>query len=206
MPGAGWSAEGLARLLADSSTLYIKTHGFHWHVTGPMFNTLHLMFMDQYTELWHSLNLIAERIRALGHPAPGSYAQFASLSSIPEETGVPPATVIIQQLIAGQEAVVCTARGLFPLVDKAGDEPTADLLTQRLQLMRKTSGCCGACWRPTHPRSRRSASAERNARPSAQPGAHQNRCNAQTLSRPRFFSTSAVSGATSVSATHGNRD
>ena len=126
MPGAGWSAEGLARLLADSSTLYIKTHGFHWHVTGPMFNTLHLMFMDQYTELWHSLNLIAERIRAPGHPAPGSYAPFASLSSIPEETGVPPATVMIQQLIAGQESVVRTARGLFPLMDKADDEPTAE--------------------------------------------------------------------------------
>ena len=132
-------AEGLARLLADSYTLYIKTHGFHWNVTGPMFNALHLMFMDQYTELWHSLNLIAERIRALGHPAPGSYAQFASLSSIPEETGVPPATVMIQQLIAGQESVVRTARGLFPLVDKAGDEPTADLLTQRLQIHEKNA-------------------------------------------------------------------
>lgn len=119
-----------------------------------MFNTLQLMFIEQDTAFWSSLDLIAEPIRALGHPAPGSYAQFASLSSIPEETGVPPATVIIQQLIAGQEAVVRTARGLFPLVDKAGDEPTADLLTQRLQLMRKTSGCCGACWRPTHPRSR----------------------------------------------------
>lgn len=132
-------AEGLARLLADSYTLYIKTHGFHWNVTGPMFNTLHLMFMDQYTELWHSLNLIAERIRALGHPAPGSYAQFATLSSIPEETGVPSATVMIQQLIAGQESVVRTARGLFPLVDKSGDEPTADLLTQRLQIHEKNA-------------------------------------------------------------------
>lgn len=132
-------AEGLARLLADSYTLYIKTHGFHWNVTGPMFNTLHLMFMDQYTELWNSLDLIAERIRALGHYAPGSYAQFAAFSSIPEETGVPNATGMIQQLIAGQEAIVRTARALFPVVDKASDEPTADLLTQRLQIHEKNA-------------------------------------------------------------------
>ncbi len=132
-------AEGLARLLADSYTLYIKTHGFHWNVTGPMFNTLHLMFMDQYTELWNSLDLIAERIRALGHYAPGSYAQFAAFSSIPEETGVPNATGMIQQLIAGQEAIVRTARALFPAVDKASDEPTADLLTQRLQIHEKNA-------------------------------------------------------------------
>jgi starvation-inducible DNA-binding protein len=132
-------AGGLGRLLADSYTLYIKTHGFHWNVTGPMFNTLHLMFMDQYTELWNSLDLIAERIRALGYHAPGSYAQFAALSSIPEETGVPNATGMIQQLIAGQEAVVRTARALFRVVDKAGDEPTADLLTQRLQIHEKNA-------------------------------------------------------------------
>ena len=114
-----------------------STHNFHWNVTGPMFNTLHLMFMTQYTELWNAVDPIAERIRSLGHVAPGSYAQFASLSSIPEETGVPPATLMIQQLIAGQESVVRTARGLVPLVDKAGDEPTADLLTQRLQIHEK---------------------------------------------------------------------
>ena len=132
-------ADGLARLLADSYTLYIKTHGFHWNVTGPMFNTLHLMFMDQYTELWNALDPIAERIRALGHYAPGSYAQFAALSSIPEETGAPPAAAMIRQLIAGQEAIVRTARGLFPMVDKAGDEPTADLLTQRLQIHEKNA-------------------------------------------------------------------
>ena len=132
-------ADGLARLLADSYTLYLKTHGFHWNVTGPMFNTLHLMFMDQYTELWNALDPIAERIRALGHYAPGSYAQFAALSSIPEETGAPCATDMIGQLIAGQEAVVRTARKLFPVVDKAGDEPTADLLTQRLQIHEKNA-------------------------------------------------------------------
>jgi len=132
-------ADGLAHLLADSYTLYIKTHGFHWNVTGPMFNTLHLMFMDQYTELWNALDLIAERIRALGHYAPGSYAQFAALSSIPEETGAPAATDMIRQLIAGQEAIVRTARGLFPVVDKASDEPTADLLTQRLQIHEKNA-------------------------------------------------------------------
>lgn len=132
-------ADGLARLLADSYTLYIKTHGFHWNVTGPMFNTLHLMFMDQYTELWNALDPIAERIRALGHYAPGSYAQFAALSSIEEETGAPNATDMIRQLIAGQEAIVRTARSLFPVVDKAGDEPTADLLTQRLQIHEKNA-------------------------------------------------------------------
>ena len=132
-------ADGLAHLLADSYTLYLKTHGFHWNVTGPMFNTLHIMFMDQYTELWNALDPIAERIRALGHPAPGSYAQFAKLSTIPEETGVPGASDMIRQLIAGQEAVVRTARALFPEVDKAGDEPTADLLTQRLQIHEKNA-------------------------------------------------------------------
>jgi len=132
-------ADGLAHLLADSYTLYLKTHGFHWNVTGPMFNTLHLMFMDQYTELWNALDPVAERIRALGHPAPASYSQFVKLSSIDEEAGVPGATDMIRQLIAGQEAITRTARGIFPIVDKAGDEPTADLLTQRMQIHEKNA-------------------------------------------------------------------
>ena len=132
-------ADGLAHLLADSYSLYLKTHGFHWNVTGPMFNTLHLMFMDQYTELWNALDLIAERIRALGHPAPASYSQFVKLSSIAEETGTPAAEDMIKQFIAGQEAIVRTARKLFPNVDKVGDEPTADLLTQRMQIHEKNA-------------------------------------------------------------------
>ncbi len=132
-------ADGLSRLLADSYGLYLKTHGFHWNVTGPMFQTLHTMFMDQYTELWNALDPIAERIRALGHMAPASYSAYAKLSSIPEETGAPSAQDMIQQLIAGQEAVVRTARSLFPLVDAAADEPTADLLTQRMQIHEKNA-------------------------------------------------------------------
>ncbi len=132
-------AEGLSRLLADSYTLYLKTHNFHWNVTGPMFNTLHLMFEQQYTELALAVDLIAERIRALDHPAPGSYAQYSKLSSIKEETGVPKATAMIQQLVAGQEAVVRTAREMFPAVDDAHDEPTADLLTQRMQVHEKNA-------------------------------------------------------------------
>lgn len=132
-------AEGLSRLLADSFTLYLKTHNFHWNVTGPMFNTLHVMFMDQYTELWNALDLIAERIRALGVPAPATYREFAKLTVIKESEGVPNATEMLKQLLAGQEAVVKTARGIFPVVDKAGDEPTADLLTQRMQIHEKTA-------------------------------------------------------------------
>lgn len=132
-------AEGLSRLLADSYTLYLKTHNFHWNVTGPMFNTLHLMFEQQYTELALAVDLIAERIRALDHPAPGSYAQYAKLSSIKEETSVPKATDMIRQLVAGQEAVVRTAREMFPAVDEAHDEPTADLLTQRMQVHEKNA-------------------------------------------------------------------
>ncbi|TXG77570.1 MAG: DNA starvation/stationary phase protection protein [Rhodocyclaceae bacterium] len=132
-------AEGLSHLLADSYALYLKTHGFHWNVTGPMFNTLHVMFMEQYTEQWTALDAIAERIRALGYPAPASYAQFAKLASIAEETGVPNAQEMVRQLVAGQEAVARTARKLFPIVDKASDEPTADLLTQRLQVHEKTA-------------------------------------------------------------------
>jgi starvation-inducible DNA-binding protein len=131
--------EGLSRLLADTYTLYLKTHNFHWNVTGPLFNTLHLMFETQYTELALAVDLIAERIRALGLPAPGSYAQFAQLTSIREETGVPAAEEMIRQLVRDQEAVVRTARSIFPAVEKAGDEPTADLLTQRMQVHEKTA-------------------------------------------------------------------
>ena len=135
----GKIAEGLSRLLADTYTLYLKTHNFHWNVTGPMFNTLHLMFETQYTELALAVDLIAERIRSLGHPAPGSYRAFAKLSSIPEADGVPVAEDMIRQLVEGQEAVVRTARKLFPVVDAAHDEPTADLLTQRMQLHEKNA-------------------------------------------------------------------
>ena len=127
-------AEGLSRLLADSYTLYLKTHNFHWNVTGPMFNTLHLMFETQYLELATAVDEIAERIRALGFPAPGSYAAYSTLSSIKEAEGVPPAEAMIRELVDGQETVVRTARGIFPVVDAAHDEPTADLLTRRMQL------------------------------------------------------------------------
>lgn len=132
-------AEGLSRLLADTYTLYLKTHNFHWNVTGPMFNTLHTMFEQQYTELATAVDQIAERIRALGMPAPGSYKQFASLTSIQEETGVPAAEEMIAQLVKDQEAVARTAREVFPLADEAHDEPTADLLTQRMQIHEKTA-------------------------------------------------------------------
>ncbi|MCP9772279.1 DNA starvation/stationary phase protection protein [Synechococcus sp. Tobar12-5m-g] len=132
-------AEGLGRFLADSYVLYGKTHGFHWNVTGPMFNTLHLMFMDQYTELWTALDVIAERIRALGFPAPYGGAHFAALASIPESEGRPGALAMVRELVLGHEAVARTARGLFPLVAAADDQPTADLLTQRLQIHEKTA-------------------------------------------------------------------
>ena len=126
-------AEGLSRLLADTYTLYLTTHNFHWNVTGPMFNTLHTMFMAQYTELWTAVDPIAERIRSLGHPAPGSYAQFGKLSSLPDAPAVSPkALAMVKILVDGHEAVARTARGIFPLVETASDEPTADLLTQRL--------------------------------------------------------------------------
>jgi starvation-inducible DNA-binding protein len=131
--------DGLAHLLADTYTLYLKTHNFHWNVTGPMFNTLHLMFEAQYNELALAVDLIAERIRALGFPAPGSYRQFAELTSIAEETSVPSADEMIAQLVKDQEAVVRTARKIFPVVDEAHDEPTADLLTQRMQVHEKTA-------------------------------------------------------------------
>jgi len=132
-------AEGLSRLLADSYTLYLKTHKFHWNVTGPMFQTLHLMFETQYTELATAVDLVAERIRALGFFAPGSYAEFAKLSSIREAEGLPKAEDMIRQLVEGQEAVVRTARSVFPAAEKAGDEATADLLTHRIQLHEKTA-------------------------------------------------------------------
>jgi len=132
-------AEGLSKLLADTYTLYLKTHNFHWNVTGPMFNTLHLMFEGQYNELALAVDLVAERIRALGYPAPGSYKEFAKLSSIPEADGVPSAEQMIAQLVTGQEAVTRTARSLFPTVEAAADEPTADLLTQRMQLHEKNA-------------------------------------------------------------------
>ncbi|MBH8573211.1 DNA starvation/stationary phase protection protein [Nostocaceae cyanobacterium CENA369] len=132
-------AEGLSRLLADTYTLYLKTHNFHWNVTGPMFQTLHLMFETQYTELALAVDLIAERIRALGYPAPGTYSEYAKLSSIPETPGVPKATEMISLLVEGQEAVVRTARSIFPVVEEVNDEPTADLLTQRMQVHEKTA-------------------------------------------------------------------
>lgn len=132
-------AEGLSRLLADSYTLYLKTHNYHWNVTGPMFQTLHLMFETQYNELALAVDLIAERIRALGFPAPGSYREFGKLSSIKEDEDAPDANEMIRRLVEGQEAVVRTARSIFPVVDKANDEPTADLLTQRMQLHEKNA-------------------------------------------------------------------
>ncbi|GAX38040.1 Dps family protein [Nodularia sp. NIES-3585] len=132
-------AEGLSRLLADTYTLYLKTHNFHWNVTGPMFQTLHLMFETQYTELALAVDLVAERIRALGHPAPGTYSEYVKLSSIPETPGVPKAKEMISLLVEGQEAVVRTARSIFPLLEEVNDEPTADLLTQRMQVHEKTA-------------------------------------------------------------------
>ena len=132
-------AEGLSRVLADNYTLYLKTHNFHWNVTGPQFNTLHLMFMEQYTELWNAVDLVAERIRALGHPAPGSYAEFSKLASIKEAVGVPKAKEMLKQLVAGHEAVARTIRKVFPSAEAARDQPTMDLLTQRLQVHEKTA-------------------------------------------------------------------
>jgi starvation-inducible DNA-binding protein len=132
-------ADGLSRLLADTYTLYLKTHNFHWNVKGPMFQTLHLMFETQYNELALAVDLIAERIRALGFPAPGTYSAYAKLASIAETEGVPEAREMIRLLVEGQEAVVRTARKIFPLVDEANDEPSADLLTQRMQVHEKTA-------------------------------------------------------------------
>ncbi|MGZ8752450.1 MAG: Dps family protein [Acidimicrobiia bacterium] len=132
-------AEGLSRLLADTYTLYLKTHNYHWNVTGPMFQTLHLMFETQYNELALAVDLIAERIRSLGAPAPGSYREFTRMSSVPEDDDHPDATEMIRRLVAGQETVARTARSVFPIVEEAHDEVTADLLTQRLQVHEKTA-------------------------------------------------------------------
>lgn len=132
-------AAGLSRLLADSYTLYLQTHNFHWNVTGPMFQTLHVMFEAHYTELALAVDVIAERIRALGMHAPGTYSEFISLSSIQEVQGVPKATEMIGLLVNGHEAVVRTARSIFPVVEMASDEASADLLTQRIQLHEKTA-------------------------------------------------------------------
>ncbi|MBP9707173.1 MAG: DNA starvation/stationary phase protection protein [Oligoflexales bacterium] len=132
-------ADGLSKLLADSSMLYLKTHNFHWNVEGPMFNTLHLMFMDQYTELWNALDQIAERIRSLGSYAPGSYKKYSQLSSIPESDGAVPALQMIKHLLEGHEAVAKTIRGIYPAAESAQDEVTLDLLTQRLQIHEKTA-------------------------------------------------------------------
>lgn len=132
-------AEGLSRLLADTYGLYLKTHSFHWNVEGPMFNTLHLMFMEQYNELWLALDTVAERIRSLGYPAPGTGSQFARLSRIEETEGVPEAMEMVRLLVKGHETVARTAREIFSAAEKGGDESTADLLTQRLQIHEKTA-------------------------------------------------------------------
>jgi len=130
---------GLSRLLADTYVLYLKTHNFHWNVEGPMFQTLHQMFMVQYTEAWNAIDPIAERIRALGHYAPGSYKQYIKLATVKETEGVPRAEQMVRQLIEGQETVARTARSVLPLADKANDQPTLDLLTQRLDIHEKNA-------------------------------------------------------------------
>ncbi len=132
-------AAELSKLLADSYTLYLKTHNFHWNVTGPMFQTLHMMFEQQYTELAAAVDLIAERIRALGVYAPGTYAEFSRLTSIKEPSGVPTSRDMIQQLVEGHETVIRTARSAFAAIENASDEASADLLTQRIQLHEKTA-------------------------------------------------------------------
>lgn len=133
-------AQGLSRLLADTYTLYLTTHNFHWNVTGPMFNTLHAMFMEQYTELWNAVDPIAERIRALGHVAPGSYARFSDLATVKDAPTQPPKALdMVRILMLGHETVARTAREIFPLANRADDQPTADLLTQRLDIHEKTA-------------------------------------------------------------------
>ena len=132
-------AQGMSRLLADTYTVYLKTHNFHWNVEGPMFQTLHILFMEQYTEAWNAIDLVAERIRSLGHYAPGTYKEFQKLASIKETEGVPSAKKMIELLIEGQEAIVRTARSVLPVADKANDEPTLDLLTQRMQIHEKNA-------------------------------------------------------------------
>jgi starvation-inducible DNA-binding protein len=135
----GAIAQGLSKLLADTYVVYLKTHNFHWNVEGPMFQTLHQMFMEQYTETWNAIDLIAERIRSLGEYAPGTYKEYSKLTRIKETDGVPKAEQMVQLLIEGQEAIVRTARELLPLADEASDEPTLDLLTQRMQVHEKNA-------------------------------------------------------------------
>ena len=132
-------AHGLSKLLADTYTLYLKTHNFHWNVEGPMFQTLHIMFMGQYTEMWNALDLIAERIRALDHYAPGTYSEFIKLSSIKESKAIPKAMKMVEELIHGHEAVIKTTRSIFDAAEKAKDQTTMDVLTQRLDIHEKTS-------------------------------------------------------------------
>jgi len=132
-------AKGLSRLLADTYVLYLKTHNFHWNVEGPMFQTLHMMFMEQYTETWNAIDLVAERIRSLGHYAPGTYKEYLGLARVKETPGVPKAGQMVKLLIDGQEAVVRTAREVLPLAERADDQPTLDLLTQRMQVHEKNA-------------------------------------------------------------------
>jgi starvation-inducible DNA-binding protein len=131
-------ADGLGRVLADPYMLYLKTHAFHWTVEGPMFNTLHAMFMEQYTELWNAVDSVAERIRALGFPAPGTYREFSALTSIEETPGSPRALQMVRLLVAGHETLARTLRSVFPVAEKASDESTVDLLTQRLPVHETT--------------------------------------------------------------------
>ena len=135
----GAIAQGLSRLLADTYVLYLKTHNFHWNVEGPMFQTLHQMFMAQYTETWNAIDLVAERIRSLGHYAPGTYKEYLALARVKETPGVPKAEQMIRLLIEGQEAVVRTAREVLPVAGRADDQPTLDLLTQRMQVHEKNA-------------------------------------------------------------------
>ena len=131
--------QGLSRMLADTYMVYLKTHSFHWNVEGPMFQTLHQMFMEQYTETWNAIDLIAERIRSLGEYAPGTYKEYARLARVKETDGVPWAEDMVRLLIEGQEAIVRTAREVLPVADEASDEPTLDLLTQRMQVHEKNA-------------------------------------------------------------------
>ena len=132
-------AKGLSRLLADTYVVYLKTHNFHWNVEGPMFQTLHQMFMEQYTEAWNAIDLVAERIRSLGHYAPGTYREYLELARVKETSGVPKGEQMVKLLIDGQEAVVKTAREVLPLAESADDQPTLDLLTQRMQIHEKNA-------------------------------------------------------------------
>ena len=132
-------AKGLSRLLADTYVVYLKTHNFHWNVEGPMFQTLHQMFMEQYTEAWNAIDLVAERIRSLGHYAPGTYREYLELSRVKETPGHPKAEQMVRLLIEGQEAVVRTAREVLPVAEKADDQPTLDLLTQRMHVHEKNA-------------------------------------------------------------------